>query len=529
LAKDNGSSDNITIIVVFFKPIEQLIAQPQKDIVNHKEDLYAGITSTCSYIRMNGKTGEEQTFRFYSNGADNDRDGINSPNPFSDGMSDFGIKSSDPNPFASDGGGYVYDNVVNPFADMVSRKQSGTTDVDDDDKMTSDDGNDSLDDVIHNLTAEKFQQASSSMFDDSSVFQKESERSSSSDFMAHQANAWMPSPNVAPMIAAAPGVALHHFNPFAPKSDSGFISPACNSNNQSEDSAENHEERVAAASVISEDDELKFRRDSEDTDEPDHRGNEVTQLLSGGIIETQFGELMMSARNETPTPPVEDNGSTLEDILAAARDQPDSIDAEDEDDDSDTSGEEEKDQVDAKFVSDVQVDESDEDSSDEEDNDEDDIGFTFVKQDDSAKAEIILKSALDEKDFADDDYHQEQGFEYQAFERTEPLVSQTVEPAFFQQHFETSNVVDLIGDNDNASSDLFTNPFYQDQQSGINQFVTANPFESVASADHFFGREETESEQSKFSLEAESGNLYQYQVSVSTNSFLRYRRSRLLY
>jgi hypothetical protein len=34
-------------------------------------------------------------------------------------------------------------------------------------------------------------------------------------------------------------------------------------------------------------------------------------------------------------------------------------------------------------------------------------------QDDSAKAEIILKSALDEKDFADDDYHQEQGFEYQ--------------------------------------------------------------------------------------------------------------------
>ena len=29
-------------------------------------------------------------------------------------------------------------------------------------------------------------------------------------------------------------------------------------------------------------------------------------MLSGGIIETQFGELMMSARNETPTPPVED-------------------------------------------------------------------------------------------------------------------------------------------------------------------------------------------------------------------------------
>jgi hypothetical protein len=107
------------------------------------------------------------------------------------------------------------------------------------------------------------------------------------------------------------GVNPHLFNPFAPKSDSGFISPACNSNNHSassEDSAENHEERVAAASVISEDDEQKFRRDSDEVDETD-RHNEVTQLLSGGIIETQFGELMMSARNETPTPPVEDSGT----------------------------------------------------------------------------------------------------------------------------------------------------------------------------------------------------------------------------
>ena len=41
-------------------------------------------------------------------------------------------------------------------------------------------------------------------------------------------------------------------------------------------------------------------------------------------------------------------GSTLEDILAAVRDQPDSIGADvedDDDEDSDTSGEEEKDQV----------------------------------------------------------------------------------------------------------------------------------------------------------------------------------------
>ena len=39
------------------------------------------------------------------------------------------------------------------------------------------------------------------------------------------------------------------------------------------------------------------------------------------------------------------SGSTLEDILAAVRDQPDSVADEDEEDDSDTSGEEEKDQV----------------------------------------------------------------------------------------------------------------------------------------------------------------------------------------
>ena len=256
-------------------------------------------------------------YRFYSNGADNDRNEQSSPNPFSAEISDFGMKSGDPNPFASDGGGNIYDGVDNPFADMVSRKPT-TTNLDvDDDKMTSDDGNDSLDDVINNLTSEKFEQASPSMFDDSSVFQKDSERSSSSDFMAHQESAWMPSPNVAPLMAhahsGAQGAAmLHHFNPFAPKSDSGFISPACNSNNQSEDSAENHEERVATASVISEDDELKFRRDSEERDEPDHhRGGEVGQLLSGGNIETQFGELMLSARNETPTPPVEDNGTYL--------------------------------------------------------------------------------------------------------------------------------------------------------------------------------------------------------------------------
>ena len=40
-------------------------------------------------------------------------------------MSDYGLKSGDgglANPFSSpDGGGYVYNSVVNPFADMVDQ------------------------------------------------------------------------------------------------------------------------------------------------------------------------------------------------------------------------------------------------------------------------------------------------------------------------------------------------------------------------------------------------------------------------
>jgi hypothetical protein len=72
--------------------------------------------------------------RFYSNGgADNERDGVHSPNPFSSSlMSDFGGKSGEglANPFASpDGGGYVYSNVVNPFADMVQVRIDPPKDV----------------------------------------------------------------------------------------------------------------------------------------------------------------------------------------------------------------------------------------------------------------------------------------------------------------------------------------------------------------------------------------------------------------
>ena len=62
LAKDQGSSDNISIVVVFFKPIEELISVPHLPSAEPtKENLYAGITSTCEFITaMNGKTNNEE-------------------------------------------------------------------------------------------------------------------------------------------------------------------------------------------------------------------------------------------------------------------------------------------------------------------------------------------------------------------------------------------------------------------------------------------------------------------------------------
>ena len=70
LAKDNGSSDNISIVVVFLKPIEELAAMElpidTKDLDtisqngtnnmmnnNEKEALYDGITSTSIYVGKN--------------------------------------------------------------------------------------------------------------------------------------------------------------------------------------------------------------------------------------------------------------------------------------------------------------------------------------------------------------------------------------------------------------------------------------------------------------------------------------------
>ena len=67
LAKDNGSTDNITIVVVFLKPIEELLATNMEAELNTKEQtsngpscatmnnnekevLYDGITSTSIFV-----------------------------------------------------------------------------------------------------------------------------------------------------------------------------------------------------------------------------------------------------------------------------------------------------------------------------------------------------------------------------------------------------------------------------------------------------------------------------------------------
>ena len=48
--------------------------------------------------------------------------------------------------------------------------------------------------------------------------------------------------------------------------------------------------------------------DGEAIDEEEAEALEVTKLLSGGIMETQFGDLMMATSGRTPTPPMEDTG-----------------------------------------------------------------------------------------------------------------------------------------------------------------------------------------------------------------------------
>ena len=53
LAKDNGSTDNITIVVVFLKPIEELLATNMEAELNTKEQTSNG--SSCATMNNNEK------------------------------------------------------------------------------------------------------------------------------------------------------------------------------------------------------------------------------------------------------------------------------------------------------------------------------------------------------------------------------------------------------------------------------------------------------------------------------------------
>lgn len=146
LAKDNGSSDNISIVVVFLKPIEELAAMElpidTKDLDtisqngtnnmmnnNEKEALYDGITSTSIYVGKNSiEVGEE---------TDDDEDEASRKISSSSGE-DSAIGSDlkpGNNPFSSPGGGFGFGEVVNPFDGMTGKNNSEIPSVDEADSF----------------------------------------------------------------------------------------------------------------------------------------------------------------------------------------------------------------------------------------------------------------------------------------------------------------------------------------------------------------------------------------------------------
>ena len=429
LAKDNGSTDNITVVVVFLKPIEEILHKIRTEY-HHLENenihnydtidcggsftytnvpglqLYEGVTSTSKFVtdfNMNGGSTENLT-----NGDDiHHLDETPSPgiksnnNPFST-MIDLGLtekqfqgdSSSDcgNNPFSSPGAqafGGGFGDVVNPFSDMSGNDVNTMTGFEDGRMGThssSEGGDDSLDgscndvmisqeQALLNLSGEEFNNAIPNKFEESqspSMFDRppvepntpslnsndEEALMNNGSFGGNPSHDWMTSPNSNASVdensaqnmsaVAATGIGANPMtNPFLPHNkcgDSGFISPAGNSQHQSassssEDSAENREEResverassvgsdrqsdaasvasvhelIKRESVSSDKDEDRVDMDTKDMvdsdDEEAKEHQEVTKLLSGGgVMDPQLGDLMASVNRGTPTPPVEENG-----------------------------------------------------------------------------------------------------------------------------------------------------------------------------------------------------------------------------
>lgn len=656
LAKDNGSTDNITVVVVFLKPIEDILHKIRTQYHHLKNEtieeydtvdcgasftyikvpglqLDEGITSTSKFVTddsMNGDSTENLTNGDEAHYADDTpSSGIKANNPFTDmiepfpGLSDKqfqGDSSSDcgNNPFSSPGaqafGGFG--EVVNPFSDMSGNDVNAMQGFAGERRTThssSEGGDDSLDgscnDVmilqeggLLNLSAEEFKQASPSMFEESqspSMFEKppvepinpglisnNDDGLLNNDFVANPAHSWISSPNSNASTddrssqnmstIAATGIGANPLtNPFLPHNkcgDSGFISPAGNSQHQSassssEDSAENREEResveracsvgsdrqsdVASVASVHEHIQVEKREsvssnideegsmdveekdidDSDDEEAKEHQ--EVTKLLSGGgMFDPQLGDFMASVNRETPTPPVEENGSTLEEILAAARNQPDEpglvedVDSDETSSDADEevienlSSSRKSSKLSQQFEANENLEQSggvveceEADSSNESSSDADDDGFTFVKKDvdniidrfshstsplvidtvvtegeytleaetelgeNLDKPEIILKSALVNPNIEVD-------FSYEGNE----IVDTGLESVSYVQDVPTETVTILENSTENGDN----NPVelsYQIEETTLNEELSRN-FELISNSDNQIPTEE---------------------------------------
>jgi hypothetical protein len=303
LAKDQGSTDNITIVTVFLRPIEEIQERKKKraaasagnktdDADNNNPAVFEGITSTSSYVQlpgcnMNGST--EQALEPPSPQAQ-----TMSHNPFAAVSSTNGSSAFD-DPFSSDAAA----NNSNSSAQQQQQEEMMAAMAEQH--------------MMAFETSGEFKRASPSMFDSPSTFENSGKESGEDavDFMANQENSW-----IGQAAAANPSVAALSSHPFLPSTnDSGFISPACASNNasaSSEDSAENHAERETSP----ESDLQRTGSNKGDDEDEDAEAAQVAMLLAtagGSGAGASLEELMsLSDKDDARhTPPMEDENGNL--------------------------------------------------------------------------------------------------------------------------------------------------------------------------------------------------------------------------
>ena len=204
-AKNNGSTDNITVVVVFFKPAEQILAEAETRLRDNvqvdREALFDGITSTSSFVGMNGSE------------HDLEAPPANNENPFASpiGVENGGGNNEEPQKSLFDspsGGGVIFSDFNspgvggNPFDDQEQLKRASPSMFEQ--SLTSPAGSGSGTDIDKTRGGSE---------------------NDAVDFMANQEHSW---------IQHAPAAA-------GLKSDSGFAS-SNNASASSEGSAENNEE-----------------------------------------------------------------------------------------------------------------------------------------------------------------------------------------------------------------------------------------------------------------------------------------------